>query len=63
MVLTLGLSSPVPMTIRTRPRKNVVSDSMAMLKCPSAMMQPPRKTERRCPRSWSAIHPPGRASR
>jgi hypothetical protein len=41
MALTFGFSRPVPMTIRTSPRKKVGTLLIAMLKCPAAMMQPP----------------------
>ena len=38
----------------------MVSDCTAMLKCPAAMKIPPMKTDLRCPRTRSAIQPPGR---
>jgi hypothetical protein len=59
----LGLSIPVPSTIRTSPAKKVGCTGRARTKWPSAITIPPKSTERRAPRKLSAMNPPGIESR
>ena len=61
MVLTLGLSSPVPRTTKTSPRKKANVLGTAIVKWPRAMIQPPTHTALRCPQRLSATQPPGSA--
>ena len=67
MVDTFGFRSPVPNTMKMRPRKNEgcsgrPTSGAAIVKWPSAMMTPPTKTALRCPQRLSATHPPGSES-
>ena len=58
-----GLSRPVPITMKSSPRKNASMRGTASVKWPAAMMMPPTQMERCAPSSRSAIQPPGKAER
>ena len=59
----LGLSSPTPSTITTRPeKKSSGGPGVASIRLPMVMKTPPAITARCAPISRSAIQPPGSAA-